>query len=88
MVNKASYTKLNQLDNADSETKDKLVEKAKKLNLGQMREMLLSYYHKDDTQERSKIKQSVKGKHDIPDTLTYRLVNRWKLDEIEGSTNK
>ena len=53
-----------------------------------MRDMLLSYYHKDDTQERSKVKHSLEGKYDIPDTLTYRLVNRWWLDEIEGSANK
>ena len=66
----------------------KHIEKAKQLNSVQMRDMLLSYYHKDDTQERSKVKHSLEGKYDIPDTLSYRLVNRWRLDEIEGSANK
>lgn len=43
-VKLASYTKLNPSDNFDSEGKDKLIGKAKKVRIIEMRKLLSSYY--------------------------------------------
>ena len=73
-IKAASYTKLDELDNINSVGKDKHIKRAKKLTLIQMKASLSSYF--DDAQELHKIKNTIRGKHDISDSLIFRLVKK------------
>ena len=77
-IKAASYTKLDELDNINSVGKDKHIKRAKKLTLIQMKASLSSYF--DDAQELRKIKNTIPGKHDISDSLIFRLVEKcWNM---------
>ena len=77
-IKAARYTKLDELDNINSHGKDKHIQRAKKLTLIQMKASLSSYF--DDAQELNKLKNTIRGKDDISDSLIFRLVEKcWNM---------
>ena len=73
-IKAASYTKLDELDNIRLGGKDKHIQRAKKLTFIQMKAPLSSYF--DDAQELHKIKNTIRGEHDISDSHIFRLVKK------------
>ena len=71
-IKAASYTKLVELDNTNSEGKDEHIQRAKKLTVIQMKASLSSYF--DDAQELHKIKNKIRGKYDISDMSIFFII--------------
>ena len=74
IANTDSITKLDELDNIRLGGKDKHIQRAKKLTFIQMKAPFSSYF--DDAQELHKIKNTIRGEHDISDSHIFRLVKK------------
>ena len=75
-VKRSSYAKENNLDVIEV-VKDKLVEKAKKMNIKELKEMLVQYFV-HDPDECKLIKKSIKGDGEVSGSLVNRYVLYWK----------